>query len=140
MKVSVLLVVWLSILTVLSASADDRRAKLNYQLHCQGCHTGDGSGHPGRQIPTLTNYMGKFLTVEGGREFLIQVPGAAQSQLDDAELAELTNWMLKSFDPESVQKGFLPYGAEEVGRLRKTMVLDFTGTRTALVAKIASKQ
>ncbi|WP_390616261.1 c-type cytochrome [Maricurvus nonylphenolicus] len=131
-----LLVIWLSVLTAVTVYADDRRAKVNYQLHCQGCHTGDGSGHPGRQIPTLTNYMGKFLTVEGGREFLIQVPGAAQSQLNDIELAELTNWMLKSFDPETAKKGFEPYSATEVGQLRKSMVLDFTGTREALVKKI----
>ena len=68
-------------------NADDRQARINYMLNCQGCHTPDGSGAPGK-VPSLKNFMGNFVQVEGGREFLIQVPGAAQSTLSDAELAE----------------------------------------------------
>lgn len=140
MKTVSLIVLLLSVAAAEFAAADDARAKNNYLLNCQGCHTPDGSGHAGRNIPTLTNYMGKFLGVEGGREFLIQVPGASQSLLNDEELAELTNWMIKSFDPNSVSKSFSPYTASEVHELRKVKVLDFTGTRDALVAKIESAQ
>jgi len=120
----------------LSASADDRRAEINYMLNCQGCHTQDGSGHEGRNIPSLKNYMGKFLKVEGGREFLIQVPGASQSSLSDLELAELTNWMLEQFDPESLAAGFKPYNAEEVKTLRINKIIDFTPARNRLVTQI----
>lgn len=127
-----LLIVWCS-----SGYADNPRAKINYQLNCQGCHTPDGSGHSGRNIPTLTNFIGKFLSVEGGREFLIQVPGAAQSPLNHQELAELTNWMIREFDPASAAQGFVPYNAEEVKALRKTKVLDFSGVRKALVERIS---
>lgn len=116
--------------------ADEHRAMVNYQLNCQGCHTPDGSGHEGRNIPTLNDYMGKFLRVDGGREFLIQVPGASQSLLNDNQLAELTNWMIKSFDPKSVDSDFVPYTEKEVHQLRKVKVLDFSGTRAALVEKI----
>lgn len=140
MKTASLIALLLSVAAAHFAVADDARAKNNYLLNCQGCHTPDGSGHVGRNIPTLTNYMGKFLRVEGGREFLIQVPGASQALLNDEELAELTNWMIKSFDPSSVTESFSPYTASEVHELRKVKVLDFTGTRDALVAKIEAAQ
>lgn len=119
-----------------AAIADEQRAKANYMLNCQGCHTADGSGHQGRNIPTLKNYMGKFLKVEGGREFLIQVPGASQALLSSEQLAELTNWMLREFDPKSLKDNFIPYQTQEVHQLRQHKVIDFTPVRNALVKKI----
>jgi mono/diheme cytochrome c family protein len=87
--------------------ANDQQARVNYMLNCQGCHTPDGSGFPDKGVPSLKGFMGKFLRVSGGREFLIQVPGAAQSTLNSAQLAEMTNWMLTTFDPGSMTADFL---------------------------------
>ncbi len=117
------------------AVADDRAVRNNYMLHCQGCHTPDGSGAAGK-VPSLKGFMGNFLRVEGGREFLIQVPGAAQSALSDAELAELTNWMLRTFSPAEVSGNFRPYDAVEVARLRSYILVDVAGTRAALVDRM----
>jgi cytochrome c553 len=51
-----------------------------YMLGCQGCHLEDGRGFPQRGVPALNEFVGNFLKVPGGREYLVQVPGAAQSE------------------------------------------------------------
>jgi mono/diheme cytochrome c family protein len=116
--------------------ADNQQAKVNYMLHCQGCHTPDGTGLIERGIPNLKGFMGKFLQVPGGREFLIQVPGASQALMSSQELAEMTNWMLKEFDPQSTEQDFTPYTADEVEKLRQTKLIEVVKIRAGLVSKI----
>ena len=106
--------------------------QVDYMLECQGCHLGDGSGAPGR-VPDLRDSMGRFLTVPGGREYLVRVPGAAQSPLGDAELAEVLNWMIRRFGPAEVAAEFAPYSAHEVGRLRKAPLPEVDSVRGTLV-------
>jgi mono/diheme cytochrome c family protein len=120
--------------------ADNQQAKVNYMLHCQGCHTPDGSGLIERGIPSLKDFMGKFLMVPGGREFLIQVPGASQALMTSQELAEMTNWMLQEFDPRSIGKGFNPYTASEVETLRQTKLIEVVRIRAELVSKIEKRE
>lgn len=119
-----------------SVLADDHQAEVNYMLHCQGCHTPDGSGFVARGIPSFKGFMGKFLRVPGGREFLIQVPGASQSLLNSRDLAEMTNWMLRQFDPESIADGFMHYTEEEVERLRKKKLIAVKEIREELISHI----
>ena len=58
--------------------------EVDYALHCMGCHRQDGGGTEGK-VPALKGSMGRFLSVPGGREFLVQVPGTSQSALSDAK-------------------------------------------------------
>ena len=106
-------------------------------LNCQGCHLPDGSGFPARQVPDLRNQMGRFLSVPGGREFLVQVPGSAQTVLNDTDLARLLNWMVVRFSAAQVPADFQPYSATEVGVLRKTPLVNLTQVRTDLLQRIA---
>lgn len=108
----------------------------DYMLACQGCHLADGSGHPDRGVPRMTGYVAKFLAVPGGREFLVQVPGSAQSSLSDARLATLLNWMLKTFSPGQIPASFVPYSADEVGRLRRHPLAQVADARAELVRRI----
>ena len=111
------------ILLVASPSyADDATARQDYVLSCQGCHgpQGDGAG----PVPGLRNYVGNFLHVPGGREFIVQVPGSANSALDDASLARLLNWMMREFSEDQLPANFEPYTATEVAQLRKTPIND----------------
>lgn len=85
---------------------------MNYVLHCQGCHLEDGSA-TGEEIPALTEAI-NFLTVPGGREFLIQVPGVANAPVSDQELTQLLNWVLKEFSLSQLPENFLPYTVDEV--------------------------
>jgi mono/diheme cytochrome c family protein len=107
---------------------------LDYVLHCQGCHRADGSATAGA-VPALAGSMARFLAVDGGREYLARVPGAAQSLLDDAALAALLNWMLARFDPEHLPRSFEPYRAEEVGELRKEPLIEPQRARARLLAR-----
>jgi cytochrome c553 len=93
--------------------------RLNFVLHCAGCHAMDGSGNNAPGIPNLRGTIGHFLKVEGGREYLAQVPGASQSPLSDKETAELLNWMLKEFSFKELPPRPKDYSADEVKQLRR---------------------
>lgn len=90
---------------------------INYMIHCQGCHLEDGAGAPGK-VPAMNDFVGNFLRVPGGREYLIQVPGSATSGVDDQGLADILNWILENLSPNEIPADFEPYTAEEVARLR----------------------
>jgi cytochrome c553 len=107
----------------------------DYILQCMGCHLEDGSGAPGR-VPSLVGQMGRFLQVPGGRAYLVQVPGAAQSTLDDAALAALLNWMLQRFSPAELRADFEPYRADEVARYRAERPADVAKLRRELLERI----
>jgi len=107
----------------------------DYALHCRGCHGPDGAGAPGA-APSFRGQLGKFLWVQGGREYLIRVPGTAQSELDDARTAALLNWLLREFSGAEVPGDFVPYAAEEVARHRHDALLDVWAARRALLLSI----
>lgn len=48
-------------------------------------------------IPDLNDDMGFFAQSEEGRSYLVRVQGSAHSPLSDGELAEVLNWMLRTF-------------------------------------------
>lgn len=112
-----------------------RTPETNYMLHCQGCHRPDGSGLPG-EVPDLRGQVARFLAAPGGREFLVQVPGAANAPLSNADLAALLDWLLRRFDPAHVPADLVPYGAEEVGALRARPLSKLKEARAALVAAL----
>jgi len=122
----------------LALAAVDARAytpAVEYALNCQGCHRADGAGTP-ESVPPLKGSVARFLGVPGGREYLAQVPGVAQAPLDDQALAAVMNWLLDHFDKEHIPAGFAPYTAEEMGRLRRTPLVDVESVRTRLLAEI----
>ncbi len=113
-------------------------ARLNYILHCQGCHLVDGAGTAGK-VPALKQEVGRFLQVEGGREFLIQVPGTSQSALSDTEVADVLNWILENFSRDELPVDFVPYTAAEITQYRQPLV-NVTAVRTQLVAQILTTE
>jgi mono/diheme cytochrome c family protein len=129
---------WLVLLmllgTGLAHAAEDHvaRARVDYMINCQGCHLPDGSGFPGK-VPNMRGEVGKFLGVDGGREFLVLVPGAANAPIDNERLAHLMNWMLKEFSPAELPADFRPYDAAEVGKLRKSPFSSVVQLRERLV-------
>jgi hypothetical protein len=112
-----------------------QRAWQNWTLNCQGCHRPDGTGSAGT-APSLAGTVSRFLNVPGGREYLGRVPGVATSALASAELAELMNWMFWRFDKEHLPADFLPFTAEEIGRLRaQPLRLEASAMRNDLLKK-----
>ncbi len=119
-----------------SAVADPRT---DYILNCRGCHAPDGSGLPdGGGAPSFRGQVGKFLWVPGGREYLIRVPGTAQSELSDARIAAVLTWIVREFSPGEVPTDFAPFSAEEVGRYRRPPLAEVEGVRRGLLRGIAA--
>lgn len=109
-------------------------AQANYLLNCMGCHLMDGSGTRDK-VPSLKGEVARFLHVEGGRAFLIQVPGTSQSRLNDAETAEVLNYILRTFDPGHLPDDFMPFTADEVTLHRGTQLVDAVARRAELAAQ-----
>ncbi len=135
------LIVLVSLFLTLSAYAEPgvenaNRAKINYMLNCQGCHSADGAGTADGSVPTMKNFLGNFLTVEGGREFLVRVPGSANAALSDDALAEVLNWMLPQISRDQIPAGFQPYTADEVQKLRAQPLQDVIGERERLIQRM----
>lgn len=116
--------------------SDQGDPALDYVLQCQGCHLPDASGVASAGVPRMRGVVGRFLGVEGGRAYLVQVPGVAQAPLSDAALAGLLNWLLLRFSADELLQPFIPYTASEVARLRQRPPLDVAATRRALLAKM----
>jgi mono/diheme cytochrome c family protein len=118
-----------------SAVAHD--AQTNYILHCQGCHTADGSGLEGK-VPSLRSTLVPFARTAEGRRFLVQVPGVAQSTLTDAETAAVLNWMLGNLSDEKEIAGIGAFTEKEVAGYRATRLVNTRAVRAQLLAKIAA--
>jgi mono/diheme cytochrome c family protein len=112
--------------------------QIDYMLQCQGCHAPDGSGAQGA-VPDLRGSLALFPLVTGGREYLIRVPGSAQSPLGDAELAALLNWMIRRFGPAAAAREVEPFTAAEVARHRRPPLLDVGELRRELLRRIGAR-
>ncbi len=122
----------------LAAEGSSNLGRQNFILNCQGCHLPDASGSPGL-VPRMNDFIGNFLHVDGGREFIVQVPGSANAPIDDQELADVLNWLLMNFSQQQIPEDFVPYSSEEVGKLRRQPLIDVNGTRAALIQRIQDK-
>ena len=114
---------------------DAARARQDWVLNCMGCHTATGSGIPGK-VPTLRGSLGHFVSLPDGRQFVMSVPGASNSALSDAELANVLNWLLATMNEQSRPASFKPYTAEEVAAHRRPALTDVARTRLKLVREL----
>ncbi len=121
---------------VMAGVAAANPPELDYMLHCQGCHLADGSGTPG-SVPALDGFVARFLSVPGGREYLVRVPGSAQSALDDAALAKLLNWIVQRFGPAEIAASSAAYTTAEITRVRRPPLVDVDDLRAELVAQMS---
>lgn len=115
------------------------RAHFNYQMFCQGCHAPGGASSDYR-VPRMKDHVGTFINSQQGREFLVRVPGAATSSLDDEELAEVLNWIVVEFSGDSLVSHFEHYTPSEVGILRQAPLNEVADYRAHLLADIAGAQ
>jgi len=101
-------------------------------MNCQGCHTPDGAGV--MSVPDLRGEMGNFLKLQAGREYLVRVPGSANSTLSNEHLAEVLNWMLLEYAGASLSEDWRPYSAQEVGEHRRNPLYEVVEHRRNLIA------
>lgn len=110
-----------------------------YVVHCAGCHSMDGSGHPAQGVPSMRGALGHFLRLPEGRAFLVQVPGVNNAGLSDAQIADLTNWMVPQFSADTAPPGWAPYRADEVAGYRARRPTDVGAVRRGLVEALGQQ-
>ncbi len=116
----------------LAASAAPPPAQ-DYVLECRGCHGPRGEGAAGK-VPSLAEAV-RFLATPRGRAYLVRVPGVAGSQLSDARVAALLNWMLRELaSTPRAPESFAPFTAIEVARARARPLLEPIAERAAILA------
>ncbi len=136
-RISAYIILALSSLLVLPAAGEpinEARAKFNYQMFCQGCHTPDASG--ATEVPQIKGFIGNFLTTTEGREYLVRVPGSANSALDNVQLAEVLNWIILEMGGDSIPQDFTFFTKTEVERLRADALYEVVEYRKKLVLEI----
>ena len=104
---------------------------VNYQLRCMGCHLADGSGQSGR-VPSIRRSLVLFSAFPEGREYVVRVPGVAQSPLSDEETAALLNWMARNLSDLKVPRGFVEYSEAEIHGLRGHPLVEVRALRAHL--------
>jgi cytochrome c553 len=109
----------------------------DYMLNCMGCHGTEAQGVPGK-IPPLANALSRFMRTAEGRNYVLRVPGAANSALSDGQLAAVLNWLAVKFDSSPAASNIAPFTSEEVSRLRHTPLISVLAARTAVVRNLAA--
>jgi hypothetical protein len=132
----------IAVMALLFAGVNDASAyqpAINFQLNCMGCHLADGSGESGR-VPSLRRSMVLFSASAAGRDYIIRVPGVAQSPLSDEETAALLNWMARNLSDLPLPPGFVAYSSAEVQRARSHPLSQVRSARARLMKAAAAQR
>ena len=109
----------------------------DYILYCMGCHGDQAQGVPGK-VPPLAGSLALFMRSADGRDYLLRVPGAANSALDDAQLTAVLNWLAASFPPAGVMPRPEPFTVAELARVRRLPLANVQETRREVVRALAA--
>lgn len=106
-------------------------------LYCMGCHGADAQGVPGK-VPPLANALGSYMRTPDGRNYVLRVPGAANSALSDAQLAAVLNWIAMRFSATQLPSDVSWFTPDEVAQIRHTPLADVLATRREIVRSLAA--
>jgi mono/diheme cytochrome c family protein len=110
----------------------------DYMLYCQGCHGDQAQGVPGK-VPPLAGSLALFMRSADGRNYLLRVPGAANSALDDTQLTAVLNWLAESFPPAGVTMPRPePFTVAELAKVRRSPLANVKETRREVVRSLAA--
>jgi hypothetical protein len=127
---SLALAVGLATFGTATALADPR---IDYMLHCEGCHLPEAVGWPGL-VPSLRGDYGRIAGVPGGRDYLMRVPGAADAPMPSSALAAVLNWLMDTYNADTRPAGFEPFTAAEVEAVRRKPLDNPQARRTEIFA------
>ena len=98
--------------------ADPLQARSDYVENCGGCHGIQGDSAPAL-LPVLKGRVGWFMCTPEARAYLVRLPNVAHSRItDNAELADLLNYVVFTLGAASTPAGAPPFTAAEVTRER----------------------
>jgi cytochrome c553 len=126
---------WPALVLVAAGGANAAGAHEDYVLYCMGCHGPAGAGVP-RRVPPLAGSLARFMRSAEGREYLMRVPGAANSPISDAQLAAVLNWAAQRFCASDWTEATVPFTEAEVAAHRRRPLADVAVTRRAVVHKL----
>ena len=112
-------------------------AEQNYMLRCQGCHGAEGRG-VAHKVPSLRDSVGKLVLTDDGRDFLMRVPGAANSPLSDAQLADVLNWLVLRFGGAALPKPAPGFTAADVTAARRLPLVGVHRARLEIAARLTA--
>jgi mono/diheme cytochrome c family protein len=108
----------------------------DYMLYCMGCHGAEAQGVPGK-VPPLAGALARFMRTGEGRNYVLRVPGAANSVLSDARLAAVLNWLTERYGALDEPRP-APFTEEEVTRARRVPLANVQAARREVVRKLAA--
>lgn len=120
---------------------DMDQAQTDYVEHCGGCHGIKGNAAPA-DLPNLQGRVGWFMCLPEGRDYLMRLPNIARSRItDNAQLADLMNFMVYGIGGKSTPPGTKPFSPDEVaeGRTRAFTSVSLIKTRAQIVEKVIQK-
>ena len=120
-----------------SAGAVEPGPEQDWILHCQGCHGADGRGASHR-VPSLRDSVAPLMQLEEGRDFLMRVPGAANSSLSDEALAGVLNWLVGEFGDGGVPADVHRFTREEVAVARRHPMMGVRRCRNEVAARLVA--
>jgi mono/diheme cytochrome c family protein len=109
----------------------------DYVLNCMGCHGTEAQGIPGK-VPPLANALSLFMRTAQGRNYVLRVPGAANSALSDEQLAAVLNWVALRYDSSAPAIQPVPFTSTEVAAVRHQPLLSVLASRSAVVHDLAT--
>jgi hypothetical protein len=128
------------LLLVAAASVLAVRAHANptqdYMLYCMGCHGPRAEGIPGK-VPPLAHVVGLYMRTSAGRNYVLRVPGVANSALSDGQLAAVLNWLAQGFDPNGLSKAVPLFSPSEVTVSRHSPLASVLATRREVIRDLA---
>ena len=99
--------------------ADPELAQSDFIEQCAGCHGVRGSTVPAH-LPEIKDRVGWFMCTPESRAYLLRLPNVAHSRLtDNAQLADLMNYVVFVLGGKSVPAGTKPFTGAEVARERQ---------------------
>jgi len=122
---------------MVDAMQSNTTAFKEYMLNCGGCHRMDGRGIARQGVPSFIDSVGLFTRLPAGRDYLIRLPGSADSLLDDTELARVLNWVVATYSPQQLPADFKPFTAAEVSAVRSHSYADVVTVRQQLEQALA---
>jgi hypothetical protein len=91
---------------------------------------------PGK-IPPLAGALARYMRLPAGRDYVLRVPGAANSVLSDERLAAVLNWLATTYAPAG-ETPPAAFSLEEVTRIRHTPLADVQATRREVVRALSA--
>jgi mono/diheme cytochrome c family protein len=126
-----------SMAACLFAGAAAANPAQDYMLYCMGCHGSQAEGVPGK-VPPLAHSLGLYMKTPAGRNYVLRVPGAANSALSDSELAAVLNWLAVSYSAGELSSDTPMFTPAEVAKLRHVPLESVLAARREVIGAMAS--